>query len=153
MRTVLVILVLLAVVAVALAAYVRLAPNPAETWAVDPMAVARPASPNYVLVRPEGGDLAAPVYAEPPGALAARIDAVARAEPRTTLLAGSVAEGRMTYLTRSAVMGFPDFTSVKVLPAGDGSTFAAFARSRFGQGDFGVNRARIDRWLAALTRP
>jgi uncharacterized protein (DUF1499 family) len=38
-----------------------------------------------------------------------------------------------------------------VLPAGAGrSTLAIYSRSLVGRKDFGVNRARIQRWLAAL---
>jgi uncharacterized protein (DUF1499 family) len=32
------------------------------------------------------------------------------------------------------------------------ATLAIYSRSLIGHGDFGVNRARIERWLAALAR-
>ena len=74
----------------------------------------------------------------------ARIDAIARATPRTTVLAGSVAEGRITYVTRSRLWGFPDYTTVER----SGDRITLFGRLRFGRGDMGVNRARIEGWLA-----
>lgn len=135
----------------ALAAYVRLAPNDPAHWAVDPVAVGTPGLRNGFLIRPADGDAAAPVYPVSPAALARRIDAVARAWPRTRLFAGDPASGHMTYITRTRVWGFPDFTSVAVLPAPGGATFAAFARARFGESDFGVNRARLQAWLKALS--
>ena len=75
-----------------------------------------------------------------------RLDAVIRAEPRTEVLAGSVAEGMITYVTRSMVMGFPDYTTVQ--QGGDDLTIRA--RLRFGRSDFGVNRRRVGRWIVAL---
>ena len=58
----------------------------------------------------------------------------------------------MTYVTRSALWGFPDYTSVKVVPDGAGSVVTIFARARFGESDIGVNRARVERWLSQLAR-
>jgi hypothetical protein len=78
----------------------------------------------------------------------ARIDEAARALPRTDVLAGSLAEGRITYVTRSKVFGFPDYTTVER----DGNTIRMFARLRFGSSDLGVNRARLERLLAAAER-
>lgn len=143
-------LVLAFLALLAAAAWVRHAPSDPARWHVDPLTAARPAGPNAFLLRPEGGDAAAPVYPMPPAALARAVDAAARADGRTELLAGSVEEGFMTYLTRSRIWGFPDYSSVRVLPAEGGATLAVFARARFGRSDLGVNRARVERWLAAL---
>ena len=76
----------------------------------------------------------------------ARLDAIARATPRTTVLAGSVEAGRITYVTRTAVIGFPDYTTVEQ----DGDQLKIYARLRFGRSDFGVNGARVAAWLNAL---
>lgn len=136
--------------ALGLMAYVRLSPNDPARWHVDPLTAGAPGLKNGYLLRPSGGDAVAPVYAMTPADLAAKIDAVARAWPRTRLFAGDPAQGWMTYITRTRIMGYPDFTTVKVLPAPGGATFAAFARARFGEGDFGVNKDRLTGWLAAL---
>ena len=79
----------------------------------------------------------------------AQIDRAIMATPRTTRLAGSVPEGQITYVTRSRVVGFPDYTTVGVY--GDGSGYLEiFGRLRFGRSDLGVNAKRIRGWLAAL---
>jgi len=86
----------------------------------------------------------------PAGATAlARVDAAAMALPRTVRLAGSVDQGRITYRTRSKVIGFPDFTTVEYK---DGQ-LKMFARLRFGRSDFGVNAARLKRLQRAAVGP
>jgi uncharacterized protein (DUF1499 family) len=76
----------------------------------------------------------------------AKLDELAQATPRTTVLAGSVEDGMITYVTRTQVIGFPDYTTVQQ----DGDVLRIHARLRFGRSDFGVNRDRVDGWLAAL---
>lgn len=78
----------------------------------------------------------------------ARLHQVASGWPRTRVLAGSVAEGRVTYVTRSAVWGFPDFTTMEWR---DG-TIALYARARFGRSDLGVNAKRLQGWIDALAQ-
>lgn len=126
---------LLIVLVVLLGGYIRLAPSDPVRWHVTPLG---DASRDL-----KGGVLR--VVATGPDGLA-RLDAVIRAAPRTMVLAGSVDQGMVTYITRSKVIGFPDYTTVQQ----DGDTLRIFGRSRFGRKDFGVNRARVDGWLAAL---
>ncbi len=136
-------------VAVALAAWVRLAPSDPARWHVDPQLVSRPSSPNFHLLRMGDGDAMAPVFDRAPGALARALHEVATADG-ATLLAGRVEDGHMTYVARSRIMGFPDYISVRVSPAEGGAILSAFARARFGYSDMGVNRERLDRWVTAL---
>lgn len=75
-----------------------------------------------------------------------RLDRIIRDTARTTLLAGSPEEGMVTYITRSRLWGFPDYTTVE---AGAGS-IVIHGRLRFGSSDLGVNRARVEGWIAAL---
>lgn len=138
----LVVLVLLAMAAV------RLAPSDPAAWHVDP-ASAEP-GPGRFVVKPEGGDTDGPLLPMPPREALAALDRVARATPRTQVLAGSVEEGRITYLTRSAIWGFPDYTTVEAVPAEGGSRLVIFARLRFGESDMGVNGRRVRAWLDAL---
>lgn len=140
-------IVILLLVAAGLA-YVRLAPSDPAAWHVDP-ATATP-GPGRAVVLPEGGDRPSPVLPEPPAEALARLDAIAMATPRTERLAGSVEEGRITYVTRSKWIGFPDYTTVAAVPVEGGTALEIFARLRFGQSDLGVNAARVDRWLGAL---
>jgi uncharacterized protein (DUF1499 family) len=144
-------LVILALLAVAgLMLYVRLAPTDAAAWHVDPRAIPKPATPNHWLIRPVGGDARPPNYRLDAPGLAELIDAVALAQPRTERVAGSVASGHMTYLTRTPLMGYPDFVSFRVYATETGSSFAVFSRSRFGRSDLGANRKRMETWLAAI---
>lgn len=127
-------------------AAVRLAPLDPARWHVSLAGQPRSAKPNDAAIYPpEGG-----AWPLAPQALAAAVQAVALAEPRTRLLAGSPAEGRMTFVQRSAVWGFPDLVTVETFAEGPGAGLRLWSRSRFGYSDFGVNRARADRWLAAL---
>jgi len=131
-----------------LAAYVRLAPTDAALWHVDPLIVAKPARPSHYLMRDGDGDGPAVDLGLSEEAAAAALAQIALATPRTTVLAGE--GGFVTYVTRSALLGFPDFTSVRISPEGEGSRVAIFARSRFGESDMGVNRKRVEAWLSAL---
>lgn len=60
--------------------------------------------------------------------------------PRTELIAGSVGDGRLTYITRTKWMGFPDYTTIEQ----DGDQIKLYARLRFGKSDLGVNGKRLD---------
>ena len=68
------------------------------------------------------------------------------ATPRTQHLAGTVEEGMVTYITRSLVFGFPDYTTARL----QGDRIEIHSRLRFGQSDMGVNAARLESWLAQL---
>ena len=117
------------------AAYLRLAPSDPARWHVAREIAADEDLEGGVLRRVEAG----------PDGLA-RLDAVAQAWPRTRVLAGSVDEGMITYVTRSAIWGFPDYTTVRQV----GDRLEINARLRFGRSDFGVNRARTEAWLAQI---
>lgn len=116
-----------------LMAYVRLAPDEVARWHV--------AVPAEV----DGGALVEVSSLQPTAALA-RLAAVATAQPRSRLLAGSVAEGRITWVVRSLIWGFPDYVTAEVTAEG----LRIWSRQRYGRGDYGVNAARLRRWLAAL---
>ncbi len=149
MKIALVLLALLLAAASVFGAWVRLSVADPAQWHVDPDAVTERGARNSVLVR-DGGDLPTLRLAQPPAEVAARLEAIALATPRTVRVAG---EGLwVTYVTRSALWGFPDYTSVKVVPDGAGSAVTIFARARFGESDFGVNRARVESWLSQLAR-
>ncbi|WP_170168816.1 DUF1499 domain-containing protein [Rhodovulum iodosum] len=143
-------LVLLVLAVVGGGLYFRNVPDDPGTWHVDPLTAVKPDTPNAALIRPEGGDSAAPVYEATPEALAEALDAVAMAEPRTKRIAGGPEDLWTTYVQRSAAWGFPDYISVKVIAAEGGATWAAFSRARYGSDDLGVNGERLERWQAAL---
>lgn len=138
----------------AFALYVRLAPSDPLRWHIDlerarPEAMlSAPLAPGADLVRQlQGGAYADLLVAEVEARqLLAKLDAIAMAAPRTTRLAGSVAEGHVTWVTRTALWGFPDYTTAQVTTGG----LAVYARLRFGSGDQGVNAARLRDWLGQL---
>ncbi|MCC5956975.1 MAG: DUF1499 domain-containing protein [Natronohydrobacter sp.] len=144
------VVIALIVLVVGVMAWIRLVPSDPARWHEDPRLVSRPTSPNFHLIRMVGGDEMPRVFQMSPEALAAQLDEVARADG-AEMIAGSLAAGHMTYLSRTPLMGYPDYTSILIEPAGEGAMLLAFARSRFGHSDLGVNRARITRWLDALS--
>jgi uncharacterized protein (DUF1499 family) len=131
------------------ALYTRNAEMNPELWHIDPAEAVRSGQPNDFLVA-EGGDMAPVLLPAPPAEVAARLDAVAMGESGTERIAGDPAAGFVTYVQRSRMMGFPDAVSVRITSAEAGSQVTIWSRSRFGQSDMGVNRARVERWLAAL---
>ncbi|MEM6760241.1 MAG: DUF1499 domain-containing protein [Pseudomonadota bacterium] len=129
------ILGIVVVLAFGFALYVRIAPTDAARWHQPIQAVSdADFAGGAVRVRQAGS------------AALAQIDEAARALPRTRAIAGSVKAGRVTYMTRSALWGFPDFTTVEYA---DG-TLRAYARLRFGRSDLGVNARRLDALLRVL---
>jgi len=78
---------------------------------------------------------------------------VALAEPRTTLLAEDRKARQLSLVQKSKTFRFPDFITAEAVPQAGGETaLAIYSRAKYGIRDFGVNRARIERWLAALKR-
>ena len=121
----------------------------------DVRGLVRPASPNAALGAPgdfqPAPDFVSPSYAVPAQDLYAALRAVGTAQARTTLDAAFDEAMQAHYTVRSALLGFPDLVWVQALPAGPGrSGVVIWSRSVIGRYDFGVNRARVLAWLAAL---
>jgi Protein of unknown function (DUF1499) len=134
---------LLAAIVLAFAAYVRLAPSDPAVWHVSPTVDAP-----FDVVQPGRGSatLRLSLTKGAPADLLARLDAIAMDGPRTVRLAGSVAEGRITWVIRSALWGFPDYATAELRPDG----LYILSRLRFGESDMGVNAARLTDWLSRL---
>ncbi len=115
----------------------------------------RPTSPNTALAAPDGAgvrpDVVTPLYPVPASRLWSEVNRVAASRPRTYQLAADEAGLQASWVVRSAVFNFPDVITAAVMPRGpDASTVAIYSRSIYGRSDFGVNRARVRDWLAAL---
>lgn len=139
------------IVALGLTAIIRLAPVNLSDWH-QPLSAASPASadcPASVQVA-RGSASAACLFADTPQALLTRLNTAALATPRTTVVAGSPAEGLVTWETRSAIWGFPDYTTAQATLTAQGTRLDLHARLRFGGYDFGINAARLTVWLARL---
>lgn len=123
---------LVALLLLAVSAYVRLAPvtSPkiSKSYAEDTTLAG-----GYVAVRPFTGDAQA---------VLARVEDIAMKTPRTTRLAGVP----MTFVTRSRGFGFPDVTQVRA----EGGRLTIYAHLVYGKADLGVNKARVLAWLDAL---
>lgn len=75
-----------------------------------------------------------------------RFHQIASTAPRTSVLAGGPDDGMATYITRTQLLGFPDYTTA----AQDGDLLKVYARLRFGRSDLGANKERINGWLAEM---
>jgi Protein of unknown function (DUF1499) len=114
--------------------------------------------PNQWLVCPANGcsekpDQIAPVIQTP-------IDDVAKAwrdfvaqQPDTVERTWDAANYSGNYVQRTARMRYPDVISVQFFPVADGgTTLAIYSRSTYGYSDRGVNKARVQAWLKAITQ-
>ena len=124
----------------------------------QPMDVAhlvRPASPNTALAAPAGftppPDVLTPGYKVSADRLFALVQDVARGQPRTYQAALYPEQRQVHYVARTAVFNFPDLITVQVQPeSSDSSDLILYSRSVYGHSDLGVNRKRVETWLAAL---
>lgn len=138
---------LLALIIAGFGLYVRLAPSDPARWHVSPA----PAATQDCTVEAGTGDARATcLRPQNPAQLLARLDEIAMATPRTIRLAGSPDTGRITWITRSRLWGFPDYITAEAAPEGTGSRLTLHARLRFGSSDMGVNGARLRDWLSKL---
>jgi uncharacterized protein (DUF1499 family) len=135
--------IILATLLVAILGYIRLAPSDVARWHVDP---ATAFVPNNPMGQVTGQTDGATLHLAPADGLLAKLDAIAMATPRTQRLAGSVADGRITWVTRSALWGFPDYTTADQRPEG----IYIHSRLRFGKSDLGINAARLTDWKSKL---
>jgi len=116
-----------------------------------------PDSPNWFLACPPGWEqpackLRSPVYGLPVEALEAAFLAVAEKQARTTLMQLDESSLQAEFQQKSALFGFVDVVVVEFVAMGpQDSSLAVYSRSSSGYYDFGVNRARVENWLAALS--
>lgn len=123
-------------VLIGLAAYIRFAPSKVDDWhdCDDALlSVNRPGDGRYT-IQIDNSD----------ATTLSEIHQRALQSPRTHVLAGSLEEGCITFITRSRLWGFPDYTTV-VLQDGK---LTMFGRLRFGKKDFGMNKKRLESWRA-----
>lgn len=130
--------------------------GPIERSAVDFATIDTTGRENAYLVCPpdlcgQDPDRASPVFPFPPTDLRNIWFSMIGAEPRTDWVASNEDIQQYDFVQRTRLMRFPDTITVRFLPLNGGrSTLAIFSRSHYGQKDFGVNKERIDGWLAVL---
>jgi uncharacterized protein (DUF1499 family) len=131
----------------------------AEDFPLDFKSLRLGRRPNQWLVLPPGfGGASAPhgespVFPVAPRALMQAVKQLATAEPRTELVHGDAGNGQAEFVARSRVFRFPDRVTVAVFAVpgpGEHSALAIWSRAVYGRRDFGVNRARVERWLRLL---
>lgn len=145
-------ILVIAVAALAVVVAIRALPSDPAVWhqALSDGSDIRP-GPCADQVRSEmGGARALCLVPGDPAAVLGKLSAIALAHPRTVLLAGSPTDGRITWMSRSNLMGFPDYTTAEATAVPQGTRLVIHARLRFGSSDMGVNAARLKAWLTAL---
>ncbi len=102
---------------------------------------------------PSDSDILAPVYPVEVPMLRKALAKALMTESRLTLVDIDDATPADRYVQRSERMRFPDTIIVRYISLPEGrSTVAIYSRSQLGRSDLGVNQARIERWLAKLSR-
>lgn len=148
MKTALILLLGLAVLGViAIQAYNRFAPIDPGSWHVE-VRLPEPGPGDWPVA---GGHRAAVAVPGDGREALARLDAAISADPSARRLAGSVDEGRITYVTYTDTMKFRDFSTFEVKLHSDGALIAVFARAevqQIGGHDGGTNRVRLERWFS-----
>src|SRR5262245_33427611 len=130
--------------------------NIQEIPIIDFATLQRGPNPNQYLLCPAAlcqtqTDGEAPVFEVSASKLRAEWDEVIVEQPRVQVLRRDLANEQIDYVQRSRLLRFPDLITVRFLPVDDThSTVAIYSRSVYGKGDFGVNRARVEEWLARL---
>ena len=113
-----------------------------------------PPSPNTCLAAPPGAHPAAHVTVPPLPVDAATawpvLLALGEGFPRTTLQRAWPERRQAQWVERSALANFPDIIAAELVPGAAGAGLFLLSRSLLGWSDFGVNRRRVGRWLAAF---
>jgi len=130
--------------------------DPPQT--VDLRRFERPGAPNSYLICPKGlcaaaADEEGPVVdLTPEKVLVAGLKA-ASLEPNVTPYEADAALGQLVFVQRTKVLQFPDVVRIQAIKAPDGRTgVALYSHSIFGKYDFGANKTRARRWMAAIER-
>jgi uncharacterized protein (DUF1499 family) len=127
-----------------------------EVPMIDFATLERGPTPNQYLLCPTSvcstqTDGAAPVYDVPVTKLQAAWDEMIAEEPRVQVLRRDITNQQIDYVQRTRLLRFPDLVTVRFVPVDDThATLVIYSRSVYGEGDFGVNRARVEEWLAKL---
>ena len=146
-------LVLAAVVGASV--YMRTLSHPADVWHLDPVEATRSSTDNDYLVAPKGVTEARVDRTFVPREIAPKdllflFDSIARNSPRVERLAMDEDNMSATYVQTTALFAFPDYITVRAVTVDSRAGLVIWSRSRFGASDFGVNKERIDDWLAKI---
>jgi uncharacterized protein (DUF1499 family) len=131
--------------------------GPPDLGYVDFQTLERRAAPNDALACPPDlcaharPDIVPPIYPVSGERLRRIAAEAALTDPDTQPVFAARWEDHDRYLARSRTLRFPDTIDVLVIVRSENrATLALYSRSQIGYRDFGVNRARIERWLARI---
>ena len=123
---------------------------------IDWNALSPPDRPNNWLLAPKSDRSArrgevAPIFDVGPEVLASTWKQVIEEQPRVQILAVSHDGLKVEAVQRSAIFGFVDRISSRVIAMSEHqSTLAVYSRSTVGYWDLGVNRRRVQEWVLSL---
>lgn len=114
--------------------------------------------PNQALALPPGFEgaakagLASPVFRTTPRLLRDAFEGALAREPRLTRTRTGLDGRQIELIQKSRVLGLPDLITVEFIALDPvRASLAIWSRARLGLYDFGVNRARVRRWLGLLS--
>lgn len=92
-----------------------------------------------------------PVYAASVAEVRSAWEALMKSEPRVREKRRDLTGVQIDYVQRSRLLRFPDLITVRFIAIdANRTTLAIYSRSIYGQGDMGVNKARIRGWIGRL---
>lgn len=133
--------------------------GPIDRSKIDFAALSRSDTENDYLVCPAdlcqaAADKVSPVFDMPVDTLKTRWQTMAMTQPRVEAAEAYPDENQFDFIQRSDLLRYPDTVTVRFIALdNDTSTLAIYSRAHYGRRDFGVNRERVETWLAALDRP
>ncbi len=152
----LVIVVAIALVVVGREQLLEIVFGPIDRSAVDFATIDTTGRENTYLVCPPGlcgqdPDRESPVFPVPATELRNQWFEMIGNQPRIDWIGSDEEIQQYDFVQRTALMRYPDSITVRFLPLEEGrSTLAIYSRSHYGRSDFGVNKERVDGWLASL---
>lgn len=122
---------------------------------MDVAHIVRPATPNTALGAPRDfspkPDIIIPISSLPADQLFAAVWSFISSQPRIYQAAVFPEDLQVHFVARSPLLNFPDLIMVQVQKIGSDQTgLIIYSRSVYGRSDLGVNRKRIESWLAGL---
>ncbi|MFN7097701.1 MAG: DUF1499 domain-containing protein [Gammaproteobacteria bacterium] len=130
----------------------------AEPQPVDFKTLQLPSSPNYYLMCPENYCAATPNEISPifkRSLVSAELawQRIVAKQPRTQLLSRDSHEHQFFYVQRSLIFRFPDYITVQIIPlTATTTTIAIYSHSKYGYSDLGMNKKRVQSWVAELMK-
>lgn len=124
---------------------------------IDLSGLKRPTTPNTALYADPGdtaskADAPALRFSNAPADVFGAWQRIVADAPRTKVLHADPAARTHHAVQRSPVFRFPDDVYARAIPDGSGTRFVLYSAARYGKGDFGKNRERLETWSKALIR-